>query len=254
MLLVLDTGNTNIVLGVYDGDELKHHWRMETYRQKTEDEYAMQVKSLFGHVGLEFSDIQGIIISSVVPPVMHPLEQMCKKYFNQEPIIVGPGVKTGLNIKYENPREVGADRIVNAVAAIHEYGSPLIIVDFGTATTYCYVNERGEYMGGAIAPGVNISMEALFDRASKLPRIELVRPEHVVGKNTVSAMQAGILYGYVGQVEGLVNRMKEASKQPPTVIATGGLAPLIGKETDTIDVIDEFLTLKGLKLIYERNL
>lgn len=254
MLLVLDTGNTNIVLGVYDGDELKHHWRMETYRQKTEDEYAMQVKSLFGHVGLEFSDIQGIIISSVVPPVMHPLEQMCKKYFNQEPIIVGPGVKTGLNIKYENPREVGADRIVNAVAAIHEYGSPLIIVDFGTATTYCYVNERGEYMGGAIAPGVNISMEALFDRASKLPRIELVRPEHVVGKNTVSAMQAGILYGYVGQVEGLVNRMKEASKQPPTVIATGGLAPLIGRETDTIDIIDEFLTLKGLKLIYERNL
>ncbi len=254
MLLVLDTGNTNIVLGVYDGDELKHHWRMETYRQKTEDEYAMQVKSLFGHVGLEFSDIQGIIISSVVPPVMHPLEQMCKKYFNQEPIIVGPGVKTGLNIKYENPREVGADRIVNAVAAIHEYGSPLIIVDFGTATTYCYVDERGEYMGGAIAPGVNISMEALFDRASKLPRIELIRPEHVVGKNTVSAMQAGILYGYVGQVEGLVNRMKEASKQPPTVIATGGLASLIGKETDTIDIIDEFLTLKGLKLIYERNL
>jgi len=254
MLLVLDTGNTNIVLGVYDGDELKHHWRMETYRQKTEDEYAMQVKSLFGHVGLEFSDIKGIIISSVVPPVMHPLEQMCKKYFNQEPIIVGPGVKTGLNIKYENPREVGADRIVNAVAAIHEYGSPLIIVDFGTATTYCYVNELGEYMGGAIAPGVNISMEALFDRASKLPRIELVRPEHVVGKNTVSAMQAGILYGYVGQVEGLVNRMKDASKQTPKVIATGGLAPLIGRETDIIDVIDEFLTLKGLKLIYERNL
>ncbi|MCM3758975.1 type III pantothenate kinase [Sporosarcina aquimarina] len=253
MLLVLDTGNTNIVLGVYEGTELKHHWRMETYRQKTEDEYAMQVKALFTHVGLEFADITGIIISSVVPPVMFPLEQMCKKYFNQEPVIVGPGVKTGLNIKYENPREVGADRIVNAVAAIHEYGSPLIIVDFGTATTYCYVNEHAEYMGGAIAPGINISMEALFDRASKLPRVELTRPEHVVGKNTVSAMQAGILYGYVGQVEGLVGRMKAESKKVPTVIATGGLAPLIGKETDVIDVVDDYLTLKGLKLIYERN-
>ena len=253
MLLVLDTGNTNIVLGVYEGTELKHHWRMETYRQKTEDEYAMQVKALFSHVGLEFTDITGIIISSVVPPVMFPLEQMCKKYFNQEPVIVGPGVKTGLNIKYENPREVGADRIVNAVAAIHEYGSPLIIVDFGTATTYCYVNEHAEYMGGAIAPGINISMEALFDRASKLPRVELTRPEHVVGKNTVSAMQAGILYGYVGQVEGLVGRMKAESKKVPTVIATGGLAPLIGKETDVIDVVDDYLTLKGLKLIHERN-
>ncbi|WP_025783721.1 type III pantothenate kinase [Sporosarcina sp. D27] len=253
MLLVLDTGNTNIVLGVYEGTELKHHWRMETYRQKTEDEYAMQVKALFTHVGLEFADITGIIISSVVPPVMFPLEQMCKKYFNQEPVIVGPGVKTGLNIKYENPREVGADRIVNAVAAISEYGSPLIIVDFGTATTYCYVNEHAEYMGGAIAPGINISMEALFDRASKLPRVELTRPEHVVGKNTVSAMQAGILYGYVGQVEGLVGRMKAESKKVPTVIATGGLAPLIGKETDVIDVVDDYLTLKGLKLIYERN-
>ncbi|WP_432353773.1 type III pantothenate kinase [Sporosarcina sp. A2] len=253
MLLVLDTGNTNIVLGVYEGEELMHHWRMETYRQKTEDEYAMQVKALFSHVGLEFSDITGIIISSVVPPVMFPLEQMCKKYFNQEAVIVGPGVKTGLNIKYENPREVGADRIVNAVAAIHEYGSPLVIVDFGTATTYCYVNEHAEYMGGAIAPGINISMEALFDRASKLPRIELTRPEHVVGKNTVSAMQAGILYGYVGQVEGLVGRMKAESKKVPTVIATGGLAPLISKETDTIDIVDDYLTLKGLKLIYERN-
>ena len=254
MLLVLDTGNTNIVLGVYEDKELKHHWRMETYRQKTEDEYAMQVKSLFEHVGLSFSDIQGIIISSVVPPVMHPLEQMCKKYFKQEPVIVGPGVKTGLNIKYENPREVGADRIVNAVAAIHEYGSPLIIVDFGTATTYCYVNEHAEYMGGAIAPGVNISMEALFDRASKLPRVELARPDHVVGKNTVAAMQSGILYGYVGQVEGLVNRMKAESKQMPKVIATGGLARLIAKETNAIDVVDEYLTLKGLKLIHERNL
>lgn len=253
MILVLDTGNTNIVLGVYDKGELKHHWRMETYRQRTEDEYAMSVKALFTHAGLKFEDINGIIISSVVPPVMFPLEQMCRKYFNLRPLIVGPGVKTGLNIKYENPREVGADRIVNAVAAIHDYGSPLIIVDFGTATTFCYVNEKGEYMGGSIAPGIGISMEALFDRASKLPRVELTRPDHIIGKNTVSAMQAGIVYGYVGLVEGIVRRMKEHSKEEPTVIATGGLAELIASETQVIDIVDNFLTLKGLHLIYERN-
>ena len=250
----MDTGNTNIVLGVYDQGKLKYHWRMETYRQKTEDEYAMQVKSLFTHVGLSFEVITGIIISSVVPPVMYPLEQMCRKYFNLKPFIVGPGIKTGLNIKYENPREVGADRIVNAVAAIEEYGNPLIIVDFGTATTFCYVNSDGGYMGGAIAPGIGISMEALFDRASKLPRIELMRPDNVVGKNTVAAMQAGIVFGYVGQVEGIVSRMKAQSKVEPTVIATGGLADLIASETSVIDVVDNFLTLKGLHLIYQRNI
>lgn len=254
MILVLDTGNTNIVLGVYENDILIHHWRMETDRMKTEDEYGMQVKSLFTHAGISFNQIDGIIISSVVPSIMFSLEAMCQKYFGMKPIIVGPGVKTGLNIKYENPREVGADRIVNAVAAIHEYGSPLIIVDFGTATTYCYVNEKGEYMGGAIAPGIGISTEALFTRASKLPRIELTRPDHVIGKNTVAAMQAGIVYGYVGQVEGIVNRMKKISKQPPKVIATGGMASLIGDETTIMDKIDPFLTLKGLYLIYQRNL
>ena len=253
MLLVMDTGNTNIVLGVYDQGQLKHHWRMDTYRHKTEDEYAMQVKSFFTHVGITFEDVNGIIISSVVPPVMFPLEQMCRKYFNRKPLIVGPGIKTGLNIQYENPREVGADRIVNAVAAIEDYGSPLIIVDFGTATTYCYINGNGGYMGGAIAPGIGISMEALFDRASKLPRVELVRPESVVGKNTVSAMQSGIVYGYVGQVEGIIARMKAESKEEPTVIATGGLADLIASETKSIDIVDNFLTLKGLHLIYERN-
>lgn len=253
MILVMDTGNTNIVLGVYENDELKYHWRMETYRQKTEDEYAMQVKALFEYVGLTFEEINGIIISSVVPPVMFPLEQMCRKYFGQQPLIVGPGIKTGLNIKYENPREVGADRIVNAVAAIEHYGSPLIIVDFGTATTYCYINEEGSYMGGAIAPGIGISLEALFDRASKLPRIELARPEYVIGKNTVSAMQAGVVYGYVGQVEGIVARMKAQSKKEPTVIATGGLADLIASESTIIDIVDNFLTLKGLYLIYRRN-
>jgi len=254
MIFVFDVGNTNTVLGVYSGEELVHHWRVETHRNRTEDEYGMVIKNLFDHVNLKFADIDGIIISSVVPPIMFALERMCQKYFHIKPLVVGPGVKTGLNIKYENPREVGADRIVNAVGAIHEYGSPLIIVDFGTATTYCYVNENKEYLGGAIAPGIGISTEALYTRAAKLPRIELVRPEGVIGKNTVSAMQSGILYGYVGQVEGIVNRMKAESKQPPTVIATGGLAGLISEESTVIDIVDPFLTLKGLRLIYKRNM
>ena len=254
MILVLDTGNTNIVLGIYQNDQLIHHWRMETDRRKTEDEFGMQIKALFSHVNITFEQIEGIIISSVVPPIMFSLEAMCKKYFGIKPLVVGPGVKTGLNIKYENPREVGADRIVNAVAAIHDYGTPLIIVDFGTATTYCYVNEKGEYLGGAIAPGIGISTEALFEKASKLPRIELTTPEHVIGRNTVSAMQSGIVFGYVGQVEGIVNRMKKVSKTTPKVISTGGLAPLIGNETTIMDVIDPFLTLKGLYLIYQRNM
>jgi type III pantothenate kinase len=253
MILVMDTGNTNISLGIFNDDKLMHHWCMETDPHKTEDEYAMQVKSLFTHVDLSFTDIDGIIISSVVPPIMFSLEAMCRKYFSLEPLIVGPGVKTGLNIKYENPREVGADRIVNAVAALHEYESPLIIVDFGTATTYCYLNDKGDYMGGAIAPGINISTEALFARASKLPRVEIMRPGNVIGKNTVSAMQSGIVYGYVGQVEGIVSRIKMQSKKEPLVIATGGLASLIAKESTIIDIVDPFLTLKGLRIIYKRN-
>ncbi|WP_044023027.1 type III pantothenate kinase [Bacillus sp. SG-1] len=253
MIFVLDIGNTNIVLGVYEGEELKYHWRMETNRHKTEDEYGMIVKNLFQHVQLSLESIDGIIISSVVPPIMFSLERMCVKYFNITPLVVGPGIKTGLNIKYENPREVGADRIVNAVAGIEQYGGPLIIVDFGTATTYCYINEEKQYMGGAIAPGIGISTEALYSKAAKLPRIEIGRPDHIIGKNTVSAMQSGILYGYVGQVEGIVKRMKATGDSNPLVIATGGLAQLISKESDVIDVVDPFLTLKGLKLIYERN-
>lgn len=254
LIFVFDIGNTNMVLGVYDKDDLKHYWRIETDRHKTEDEYGMIIKSLFGDVGLTFSSIDGIIISSVVPPIMFSLERMCEKYFDIKPLVVGPGMKTGLNILYDNPKEVGADRIVNAVAAIHEYGGPLIIIDFGTATTYCYINEQKAYMGGAIAPGINISTEALYTKASKLPRIEIARPEAIIGKNTVSAMQAGILYGYVGQVEGIVKRMKEQSKETPKVIATGGLAGLIANEASAIDIVDPFLTLKGLQLIYKRNM
>lgn len=254
MIFVLDVGNTNTVLGVYEGEKLTHHWRIETSRNKTEDEYGMIIKSLFQHDGLHFQHITGVIISSVVPPIMAALERMCEKYFHVKPLVVGPGVKTGLNIKYENPREVGADRIVNAVAGIHEYGAPLVIVDFGTATTYCYIDEKGHYMGGLIAPGIGISTEALYTRASKLPRIEIARPESVVGKNTVSAMQAGILYGYVGQVEGIVSRIrKENGDANPTVVATGGLAGLIANECPMIDVVDPDLTLKGLRLIYKRN-
>ncbi|WNB92013.1 type III pantothenate kinase [Bacillus sp. NEB1478] len=253
MIFVFDVGNTNIVLGLYENYELKHHWRIHTSREKTEDEYGMLILDLFKHVNIHKEEIEGIIISSVVPPIMFALERMCVKYFGQRPIVVGPGIKTGLNIKYENPREVGADRIVNAVAAIHEYDSPLIIVDFGTATTYCFINEHKQYMGGAIAPGINISTEALYTKAAKLPRIEIAKPEGVIGKNTVNAMQAGILYGYVGQVEGIVKRMKQQSAEEPTVIATGGLASLIAAECTLIDHVDPFLTLKGLLLIYDKN-
>lgn len=254
MILVLDVGNSHIVIGIYERDQLRHHWRLNTDPHKTEDEYAMQMKSFFNHVGLTFEQMEGIMISSVVPTIMFALEAMCKKYFQRTPLIVGPGVKTGLNIKYENPKEVGADRIVNAVAALHKYGGqPLIIVDFGTAITYCYVNEKGEYMGGAIAPGISISTEALYTRASKLPRIEISKPRDVVGKNTISAMQAGIYYGFIGQVEGIVGRIKAQSKVEPLVIATGGVGKLIAQETTIIDYYDEFLTLDGLYFIYKRN-
>jgi type III pantothenate kinase len=253
MILVIDVGNTNIVLGVFCGEKLMHHWRIATDRQKTEDEFGILVKSLFQDVGLSAKEIQGIIISSVVPPLMFALEHMAKKYFGQKPLVIGPGIKTGLNIKAENPREVGADRIVNAVAAIHCYGAPLIVVDFGTATTFCYINELGQWAGGAIAPGIRISTEALYSRAAKLPRIEITNPSTVLGRNTVTAMQAGIFYGFIGQVNEIVNRMKAELGVNPRVIATGGLSELFQNEPTAIDIVDPLLTLKGLQIIYERN-
>ncbi|PTX55259.1 type III pantothenate kinase [Melghirimyces profundicolus] len=253
MLLVMDVGNTHIVFGIYKGDELLYHWRVHTDRNATEDEYGMRLKNLFNHVGIDLEEIDGVIICSVVPPLTHVLKMLAQKYFRVTPLIVGPGVKTGLNIQYENPREVGADRIVNAVAALDRFGPPVIVVDFGTATTFCFINEEGHYVGGAITPGINISTEALYQRASQLTRVEIVKPGNVVGRNTVRAVQAGVFYGYVGVVDGIVSRMKEQMQQTPTVVATGGLAELICGETRTIDAVDPLLTLKGLKMVYERN-
>jgi type III pantothenate kinase len=253
MLFVIDVGNTNVVLGVFDGSELTQHWRIGTDRSKTDDEFGMLVKNLFADKGLSFDQVEGAIISSVVPPLISPLERMCEKYFNLKPLIIGPGLRTGLKIKADNPREIGADRIVNAVAGIQEYGTPLIIVDFGTATTFCFIDEEGGYHGGAIAPGISISTEALYSRAAKLPRIELMKPPSVIGRNTIHAMQSGIIFGLIGQVDGIVRMMKKETKTNPRVIATGGLAPLVETDSTEVDAVDSWLTLKGLRMIYERN-
>lgn len=254
MLLVFDVGNTNMVLGIYEGKELKNYWRISTDKAKTSDEYGMLINNLFQYDNVDKDLIKDIIISSVVPNVMHSLENFCIKYFNKQPLIVGPGIKTGLNIKYDNPKQVGADRIVNAVAAIEKYKSPMIIIDFGTATTFCAISEHGEYLGGTIAPGIKISSEALFQRASKLPRVELLKPGTTICKNTVSAMQSGIIYGYVGLVDKIIYMMKkELGNDDIKVIATGGLSSLIASETDSIDCVDKNLTLDGLKIIYDKN-
>ncbi|MBD2848407.1 type III pantothenate kinase [Paenibacillus sp. IB182496] len=253
MILVIDVGNTNIVVGVYRGSELLHHWRLSTNRSATVDEYGVTIHNLLQLADLRIDEIAGIMISSVVPPLMRTLEQLCLKYMRQRPLIVGPGIKTGLNIRYENPREVGADRIVNAVAGIEKYGTPLIVVDFGTATTFDYIDRDANYMGGAIVPGIGISTEALYQRAAKLPRIELVKPPSVIGRNPVTSMQAGIIYGYAGQVDGIVKRIRSEFRVDPYVVATGGLAELIAAESETIREVDPLLTLEGLRLIYARN-
>lgn len=253
MILVFDVGNTNIVLGVFQDRKLIQDWRLSTARHRTDDEYGIMLRELFAFSGLSMTDIKAVVLSSVVPPINITLEWACQRYFNLNPLFIGPGVKTGMPIKYENPREVGADRIVNAVAGYEQYGGPLIIVDFGTATTFCAISARGEYLGGAIAPGIGISSEALFARASKLPRVELTKPPSVIGKNTVNSMQSGFIYGFAGQVNGIVERMKREMEGEPRVIATGGLAELLASETTAIDIVDKYLTLTGLLLIYERN-
>lgn len=254
MIFVLDIGNTNTVLGVFDKGKLKYEWRIKTDRHKTEDEFGVLTKLLFDHKGIRFSDIEGIIISSVVPPIMVALEAMCHHYFNIKPLIIGQDVKPTLGMRYPRPNEVGADRIVNAVAAIEEYDGPLVIVDFGTATTYCYINEQKEYVGGIISPGIKISMEALYQKAAKLPKIEIQAPENVVGTSTVGAMQSGVFYGYVGQVDGIIKRIEQEQNIQPTVIATGGLAPLLADSSEKIDHVDPYLTLKGLYLIYQQKI
>ena len=257
MILLVDVGNTNIVIGVYKDNDYIAGWRLSTDSKKTSDEYGIQMMQLFHQSDLNPKEVEGIIISSVVPNIMHSLENMVKKNFNINPIIVGPGVKTGINIKYDNPKEVGADRIVNAVAAHEIYRRDVIIIDFGTATTYCAVTEVGNYLGGCICPGVRISSDALFERAAKLPRVELELPKSIICKNTVSSMQAGILYGYIGQVEYIVKKIKSEmvsmGLEKPYVIATGGLAKLIAKSTDVIDKVDSSLTLEGLRIIYDKN-
>ena len=254
MLLCIDVGNTNIVLGIFQDDKMINHWRIRTEKDMTSDELGVLINNLFIPAKLEINSIKDIITSCVVPPLLSVFKEFCLLYFHHETMIVGPGIKTGMPIKYDNPKEVGADRIVNAVAAYQKYQTGLIVVDFGTATTFDYISSEGVYEGGAIAPGIIISAEALFQKASKLPRVEIfAKPKTVITKETISSINSGLIYGYAGLVDGIVNRMKKEIGSDLTVVATGGLAPLIKSEARSINYIEEFLTLEGLKTIFKLN-
>ena len=254
MLLAFDIGNTNLSLGVYDLDQLTHQWRLETVPTRTDDEYALLLEQLLARATLSVGDVHGVIIASVVPALTATVASMCRRVFGRDPMVIGPGLRTGIPILYNPPKDVGADRIVNAVAAYHRFQCACIVVDFGTATTFDSVTAKGEYAGGAIATGVQISMNALFRNAAKLPKVEIERPAHVVGKSTVESIQSGLYFGYASMVDGLVRRIKDEMKADPIrVVATGGLAPVIARDATSIEVVDETLTLEGLRLVYALN-
>ena len=259
MLLAFDVGNTNIVLGVFKDGKMITNWRLETDNNKSADEYGMIIGALFKYEGLNMKDVRDVIISTVVPSVLYTLQHLSLKYFNRKAIVIGAGIKTGIVVKYDNPKQVGSDRIVNAVAAHAKYGGPLIIIDFGTATTFCAISEKAEYLGGTIAPGLKISSEALFEKTAKLPKVELEVPGRVICRNTINSMQSGLVYGHMGMVDYLVKKKKELQEYSGDesaevkVIATGGLATMIDSGIDCIDYVDKMLTLEGLELIYEKN-
>jgi len=255
LLLAIDVGNTNTTLGLFYGHNLKYHWVFSTEPNKTADEIGIQFLSLFQYINEDIGSVRDVIICSVVPTVMNSLTAAVKKYLQKNPVIVGPGIKTGINIRYENPREVGSDKIVNAVGAVKLYGAPVIIVDFGTATTFCAVSGSRDYLGGVICPGIMISAEALFEKASKLPRVEIANPSSIIGRNTVASIQSGLFYGYVGQVEYIVGKIKEEMKESNIkVVATGSLSKLIAAQCRCVDEINTLLTLEGLKEVYYLNI
>jgi len=253
MLLTIDVGNTNLTLGVYDGEKLGPHWRLATDHERMPDEYGLQFLGLLDHVGYTTADLNGICLASVVPPLTGRVSQACREYLKQEALLVDTGIKTGIRIRYEDPRAVGADRVADAVAVYHLYGGPACIIDFGTATTFNALTAEGEYLGGAITAGINLAAEALFQRAAKLPRIDIQRPPSVIGRNSVHAMQSGLLFGYVAMVEGMVTRFRVELGEDMKVIATGGLAEIVAKETPVIQHLAPWLTLDGLRIIWELN-
>lgn len=253
MLLVIDAGNTNTSLGVYQGSDLVAHWRLTTNRARTVDEYGVHARNLFALAGFDFKAIDAIAIASVVPPLNYTLKTMAETYFHLTPLFVDHTSDSGIKILYEPAADVGADRIVDAVAAVHKYGAPCIVVDFGTATTFNAINRNSEYVGGVITPGIMISSDALFERTAKLPRVDIRRPEKVIGSSTITAMQSGLYHGYVGLVDGILRKMLTELEGSPRVIATGGLARLIATGSEFIELVDETLTLEGLRLVYERS-